>query len=253
MNQRLIAISDIHGYYEEFIELMKKVDYKKGVDKLYILGDMIDRGKDSFKTMTLIRNLQRQYPETVHVILGNHDSEFLNIIKLLRQDKTLDEDGWVLYAGFTDDDLQTLAVYSELLNDNDKDKLIEWLESLPYYVEDGDFIFVHAAIDSKLPLDKQDPQYMLWGKYGKEKYSFIYDKMYDNKVVVFGHVYTETLYKMNNEKLSNNVWYDIKNYDKIGIDCGIWTGKGKLGALIITPGSRIEEDTFEDMYVDLII
>jgi len=245
MSQRLIAISDIHGYYNEFIKLMKEIDYKKGVDKLYILGDMVDRGPESFKTLILVRNLQLQYPETVHVIRGNHDDEFLKIIKMLYNNETLDTDGWDLYAGFTGDELRTIEVYSTLLGDIDKGKLIDWLESLPLYVEDGEYIFTHAAIDPKLTLELQQSQYLLWGRYNEEKPTFVHNPVYNGRVVVFGHVCTRTIFKITGREITDDIWYDTKYYDKIGIDCGIWTG-GKLGALIIKPA----ENKYEEVYIE---
>ena len=43
--------SDLHGYpLEKFMELLEKVNFSQE-DQLYILGDIIDRGKDSVKLL----------------------------------------------------------------------------------------------------------------------------------------------------------------------------------------------------------
>jgi serine/threonine protein phosphatase 1 len=38
------VISDIHGYYSRFIDLLQQIEFDDGVDELYILGDCFDRG-----------------------------------------------------------------------------------------------------------------------------------------------------------------------------------------------------------------
>ena len=46
------VISDIHGQYNMFIELLDKIDLKD-TDTLYILGDVLDRGPHPIKTIIL--------------------------------------------------------------------------------------------------------------------------------------------------------------------------------------------------------
>lgn len=60
-------ISDIHGCYEEYRELLDKINFSKD-DELYILGDSMDRGPDSIK---VIQDLIPR-PNTTYII-GNHD------------------------------------------------------------------------------------------------------------------------------------------------------------------------------------
>ena len=54
------VISDIHGQYNMFIELLDKIDLKD-TDTLYILGDVLDRGPHPIKT---IRKLM-EMPNTI--------------------------------------------------------------------------------------------------------------------------------------------------------------------------------------------
>ena len=61
------CMSDIHGNYEGYKNLLEKVDFKEE-DTLYVLGDVIDRGKQSIKILQdmMIR------PNVVPII-GNHE------------------------------------------------------------------------------------------------------------------------------------------------------------------------------------
>ncbi len=82
--QRIIAIGDVHGDFEQFVGLLKKVGL---LDKalnwsgenahLVQLGDIPDRGPDSRKTMDLLISLQTQAKEAggdVTVLIGNHEA-----------------------------------------------------------------------------------------------------------------------------------------------------------------------------------
>lgn len=46
----IYAVSDIHGCYDKYKKLLKKINFGSD-DTLYVLGDVIDRGPDGFKIM----------------------------------------------------------------------------------------------------------------------------------------------------------------------------------------------------------
>lgn len=229
---KIFAISDIHGHYDEFVRIIKKIKFQKGIDKLYILGDIVDRGPESIKLLSLIWNLQIHYPETVKVLRGNHDQEFLKVITMMSKGETYTEEAWNMYAGFTGDDLNTVDVFHKLFDVDAKTKLINWLSQLPYYIEDGPYIFVHAAINPTLTMDKQTEQTMLWGSENEKDPPFYSKKAFFKKVVIFGHTPSRIMHMKDTGKYNSHIWYDLKNYDKICIDCGIWSG-GLLGVLEI--------------------
>ena len=60
------VMSDLHGNYEAYINMLKKIDLKDS-DMLYILGDVLDRGPHPIK---IILDLMRR--PNVEVIAGNH-------------------------------------------------------------------------------------------------------------------------------------------------------------------------------------
>ena len=198
---RTIAISDIHGCYNELKKLLSVIEekgvYNKEEDKLVFLGDYIDRGKDSRLVIELIRNLQKENNNVI-ALMGNHED------MLLQYNKGIDS-YWMYNGGRT-----TLDSY------------VEWMKNLPLYYEDEHFIFVHAGVDLYKPIEEQEKETLLWTRepfiYGMKKY---------DKQIVFGHTPTITL---NN---ADKPVYTISN--NIDIDTGCVFG-GSLSALIMEDG-----------------
>lgn len=81
--ERVVAIGDIHGAYDRFVEILKVAElinaeahWIGGRAHLVQLGDAIDRGDDSRKVLDLLRQLEREAQAAggrVHVLLGNHE------------------------------------------------------------------------------------------------------------------------------------------------------------------------------------
>jgi hypothetical protein len=74
MKGRLIAIGDIHGCLREFEELLDQLALREH-DRVILLGDLINRGPDSAKVISLAR-------KHAHLsLLGNHELRLLNYRK----------------------------------------------------------------------------------------------------------------------------------------------------------------------------
>lgn len=80
----IYVMSDIHGHYDEFMEMLKVVDFKDE-DELYVLGDCIDKGPKSLDT--LLYCLEHT---NIHMCLGNHEYMMYQYIKSIKQDNWLD-------------------------------------------------------------------------------------------------------------------------------------------------------------------
>ena len=82
------VVSDIHGNYELLVKLLNKIKFTRK-DTLFVLGDVIDKGKDVEKLLNL---LFKKLSETVIVLGGNHEFEFIKYVKMLiKNDATDDE------------------------------------------------------------------------------------------------------------------------------------------------------------------
>ena len=80
-NRRVVVVGDIHGCFDSFVRILRLarlVDNNlqwianKTAD-LVILGDMVDEGAESRQVIELVRSMQRQAPDQVHALLGNHE------------------------------------------------------------------------------------------------------------------------------------------------------------------------------------
>lgn len=74
MNNRIIAIGDIHGCHLEFAELLERLELTKD-DRLILVGDLINRGPDSCKVIDLARR------HRAVSLLGNHEARLLHYHK----------------------------------------------------------------------------------------------------------------------------------------------------------------------------
>ena len=61
------VISDIHGQYDMFIELLDKIQFQN-TDTLYILGDILDRGQHPIKTLMKLMEM----PNVICIVV-NHE------------------------------------------------------------------------------------------------------------------------------------------------------------------------------------
>ncbi len=81
------VVSDIHGNYDLLIKYLKKVNFNNN-DKLYVLGDMLDKGKDVEKLIAL---LFEKLENNCIIIAGNHEYELSKYIRALI-DRNVDDD-----------------------------------------------------------------------------------------------------------------------------------------------------------------
>ena len=69
------AVGDIQGCYVEFEALLDAVSFDPARDRLWLLGDLVNRGPDSLAVMDLVMSLEG----CAITVLGNHDLHFLAI------------------------------------------------------------------------------------------------------------------------------------------------------------------------------
>ncbi|TXH85415.1 symmetrical bis(5'-nucleosyl)-tetraphosphatase [Thauera aminoaromatica] len=118
------AIGDIQGCFTSLMALLKRVDFDPARDRLWLVGDLVNRGPDSLRTLRFVRELG---PAAV-TVLGNHDLYLLMVAY-----------GAVRSRG-KDDTIQAV------LDAPDRDGLLGWLRTRPLmHVEDG-FAMVHAGL-----------------------------------------------------------------------------------------------------------
>jgi Calcineurin-like phosphoesterase len=82
--ERIVAIGDVHGAYDRFIEILKVAGiiddagkWAGGKTHLVQLGDVVDRGPDSRKVLDFMQKLERDANSAgghVHSLIGNHEA-----------------------------------------------------------------------------------------------------------------------------------------------------------------------------------
>ena len=74
------VISDIHGEYERFMELLDEIELKD-TDTLYVLGDVLDRGEHPIKVILKLMEMPNAF-----CIVGNHEVMALECLRFLCQE-----------------------------------------------------------------------------------------------------------------------------------------------------------------------
>jgi bis(5'-nucleosyl)-tetraphosphatase (symmetrical) len=117
------AIGDLQGCHAEFVELLTRLHFDPRRDRLWLTGDLINRGPGSLACLREVQALG----EAVVTVLGNHDLHLLAVARgrapLNRQD--------------------TLAA---ILEASDREALLDWLQSRPLLVRETESVMTHAGL-----------------------------------------------------------------------------------------------------------
>ena len=117
------AIGDLQGCFAPLEELLRTVAFDIHRDRLWFVGDLVNRGPDSLQCLRFIRSLG----DSAVSVLGNHDLHLICVAAGVEKPKRRD-------------------TLDEVLQAPDRDALVEWLRHRPLmHVENG-FALVHAAL-----------------------------------------------------------------------------------------------------------
>lgn len=117
------AIGDIQGCHTPFARMLDLVHFDPACDRLWIVGDLVNRGPESLRVLRALRDLG----DAAVVVLGNHDLYLLMIAAGLK--RRLGDD--TLY---------------QVLEAPDRDELLHWLARRPLIHVAGDHVLVHAGL-----------------------------------------------------------------------------------------------------------
>ena len=226
---RIICISDVHAYLDDFKALLQKCNYSSDADYLFILGDIIEKGPDSVSTLNYVQDLC-QNPKTIF-IQGNNDTMPCHMAFNDDKHRFLDRLRSRPTNTFTQM-AETLGILDFTNNFEEKrQKIIEayktqlnFLQNAPLAIETTDFIFVHAAIENRPDWENSDPRTILalpW---------FLRHNHCQPKTVICGHYPT---YNFRRGNAANLPIFDMEKRI-IDIDGGMGTKSAmQLNALII--------------------
>ncbi|MCJ7449307.1 MAG: metallophosphoesterase [Bacteroidales bacterium] len=168
---RLFAISDIHGCFRPFYELVTRIIKLERSDKLILLGDYIDRGEQSREVIDFIIDLERKGFDIIP-LAGNHE---LMLIEAYRDQGMLPL--WFLNSGMT-----TLLSFGIRDIRDIPEQYIEFFTRLEYFKTVGDFLFVHAGFDDDAEDPFSDVYQMVW-----ECRPFYKNPLLQDRTIIHGH------------------------------------------------------------------
>lgn len=117
------AIGDVQGCHDALQRLLDHIRFDPSCDRLWFVGDLVNRGPDSLGVLRYIKNLR----DRAVVVLGNHDLFLLAVaegIVTVRPEDTLQE-------------IRTAP---------DRDELLAWVRQQRLLYREGPFVLVHAGL-----------------------------------------------------------------------------------------------------------
>lgn len=232
-------MSDLHGNWGKYQDMLEKIAFSS-TDRLYILGDVIDRGPDGVK---ILLDMIKKRPNVIP-ILGNHEFTAAACLPWLLEEVT----GQSL-DGLEKEQLAALAEWIvngggptlrelQALGQEGREEILKYLREMDLYaeVEAGgrSFVLVHAGLGRfapDKPLDLYELNDFIFGWPSLDKTYF------SDKFLVFGHTPTRLLRQWAGEAPSDRI---IRRGNQIAVDCGCGFG-GKLGCLCA--------ETLDEFYV----
>ncbi|MBD1856489.1 MULTISPECIES: metallophosphoesterase [Leptolyngbya] len=170
---RRIVIGDVHGHYDGLMNLLDTIA-PEASDQVYFLGDLIDRGPQSYQVIEFVKNSPYQS------LLGNHEHLLLEAFP----------NGQVyapaLQAWLQSGGRATVASYTDI------DVLVEhvqWIRTLPTYLDLGDVWLVHAGVHPEMPLEQQGYAEFCWIR---DEFHRSTQPYFSDKVIITGHTITFT-------------------------------------------------------------
>ena len=119
----IYAVGDIQGCYIELQQMLEQIRFDPAQDRLWLVGDLVNRGPGSLQVLRLVRSLG----DSAITVLGNHDLHLLAVAEgaaELHRTDTLDE----------------------ILSAPDRDELLAWLRQQRLVHAEGDYVLVHAGL-----------------------------------------------------------------------------------------------------------
>jgi bis(5'-nucleosyl)-tetraphosphatase (symmetrical) len=119
----IYAVGDVQGCHTELVQLLEQIKFDQAVDKLWLVGDLVNRGPGSLEVLRLVKSLG----DSAITVLGNHDLHLLAVAEgaaELNRNDTLDE----------------------ILNAPDCDELLHWLRNQRLLYAQHGFVLVHAGL-----------------------------------------------------------------------------------------------------------
>lgn len=168
MGARTIVVGDIHGCYDELMDLLNQVGFGAD-DRLISVGDLITKGPKNREVLDLFMTDPR-----FSSVMGNHD---LALRRRWNGEKLKLKDS-------------QKPTHKELKKD--KEHYVAYLNSIPFVIDLGTHLVVHAGLRPGVELQSQTSEDLTelrsLGKHRESRDGPAWYESYEgDKVVLFGH------------------------------------------------------------------
>ncbi len=117
------AVGDVQGCGTELQQLLELMRFDPARDKLWLVGDLVNRGPDSLQVLRLIKSLG----DCAITVLGNHDLHLLAVAEGAAEPHHTD-------------------TLDDVLKAPDRDELLTWLRQQRLLHAEGGYVLVHAGL-----------------------------------------------------------------------------------------------------------
>lgn len=119
------ALGDLQGCYDELRRLLDTIAFDPGSDRLWLVGDLVNRGPRSLEVLRLVKQLG----DSAVAVLGNHDLHLLAVAA-------------------SEEHMKRRDTFQSVLSAPDRDELLEWLRHRPLLHHDPElgYTLLHAGL-----------------------------------------------------------------------------------------------------------
>lgn len=240
---RMICVSDIHAHCDEFRELLCKCGYDKESDYLFILGDILEKGRQNIEALRFVYELSLD-PKCV-CIKGNNDTMVTRMAFDDEKEKFLERLTYRPVNAYTQmaesigitDFTADFDYKRNTVNEKFAEEL-SFISELPHAIETEKYVFVHAGVENRPDWENSSEQFVLCEPW------WIRSSHALDKYVVVGHFPTYNFARSINTNLP------IIDRDKKIIDidggCSVKSA-GQLNAFIINKDG--ESYSYDNVFV----
>ena len=143
MSGNLYLMSDIHGYFIPFLQILKKIRFTDA-NRMVILGDLVAKGPDSLGLLCFVME-----HKNILALRGNHEQRLLQYFGTDRAAGIPDSTMRPWVAG----DGAGIIRQMNMLSETGRRKVLEFIETMPLWavmeICGRKYVLIHGAPDEK--------------------------------------------------------------------------------------------------------
>ena len=211
---RTFIIADIHGCNRELSDLLSFLNPDREADRMILLGDLFDRGPDSWEVYQTVQSLAAAFGDRFTLLRGNHEDYLLSEKLTFRQKWMWNQVG------------RPATVRSFRMHGRKMEDTVSWLrENSRLYYRDENIQCAHAGIAVE-PIEMNSEWTLM------HDHQIVPENVYAGPLTITGHIALEvpTWFSGDGETTEMVPWGEDLILPGKGVLC-IDTGCGKGGPL----------------------